>query len=82
METTEKWLSTKEAAAELNRKPATLIAWRTNGTGPRYFHTGRVRYRIEDVRAWEAGEAERRRKAAGRRRLQPGWTSEQAEKAA
>lgn len=33
---------------------ATVYRWRTSGTGPRGFRVGKfVRYRLEDVEAWE-----------------------------
>jgi excisionase family DNA binding protein len=43
-------LTTPEAAAYLNVKPATLEQWRWNGKGPRYCSLGRsIRYRIADL---------------------------------
>lgn len=43
-------MSTVEAAAYLNVKPATLEQWRWNGRGPRFVKIGRsVRYRKSDL---------------------------------
>ena len=43
-------LTTPEAAAYLNVKPATLEQWRWNGRGPSYCKIGRsCRYRIADL---------------------------------
>ena len=52
-------------AALLGIPEATLKRWRTVGTGPDYFVTGRhVRYRRQDVDAWL--ETRRRGSTTGR----------------
>lgn len=50
------WLTTQEVAARLNVEPHTLRSWCRKGTGPRRHRlNGKVlRFRIEDVEAWEA----------------------------
>lgn len=48
-------LTTPEAAAYLNVKPATLEQWRWNGRGPRFCKVGRnCRYRPVDLDAFLA----------------------------
>jgi excisionase family DNA binding protein len=47
-------LTTEEVAALLKVAPATLVDWRHDQRGPRYYKMGReVRYKIEDVLDWE-----------------------------
>lgn len=49
-------LTTKEAAAELGIKPATLEQWRWRGCGPKFCKVGRVcRYRRSDLEEFLAG---------------------------
>jgi len=46
-------LKTKEAAAFLQLKPATLEQWRWNGKGPQFIKLGRsVRYRKVDLESF------------------------------
>jgi len=47
-------LTTKEAAALIKVAPATLVDWRHDRKGPKYFKlNGRmVRYRLSDILAW------------------------------
>lgn len=47
-------MTTEELAAHLRVKPKTLANWRYLGRGPVYVKDGGlVRYRREDVEAWE-----------------------------
>lgn len=47
-------LTTEEVAALLKVAPATLVDWRHEQRGPRYYKMGReVRYRVADVIKWE-----------------------------
>jgi excisionase family DNA binding protein len=47
-------LTTKEVASLLQVAPATLVDWRHEKKGPRYFKMGReVRYKLADVADWE-----------------------------
>lgn len=46
-------VDTKEAAAIVGLRPATLSTLRSRGGGPPYIKLGKaVRYRIEDLREW------------------------------
>lgn len=49
------YLSTRELSRRWKISANTLRNWRFKGIGPRYFKpgSGAVRYRIEDVYAWE-----------------------------
>lgn len=50
-------ITTKEAAAYLSLKPATLIRYRWQGIGPKYIRPGggrAVRYSLTDLDAWIA----------------------------
>ena len=39
---------------------STIYGWRSKGTGPRGFRVGKfVRYRLEDVEAWEQEQLDR-----------------------
>lgn len=39
---------------------STIYGWRSKGTGPRGFRVGKfVRYRLEDVEAWEQEQIDR-----------------------
>ena len=51
-------VSTPQAIADRYGVPlATVYRWRTTGYGPRGFRVGKfVRYRREDVLAWEAAQ--------------------------
>lgn len=47
-------LTTEEVAALLKVAPATLVDWRHDQRGPRYYKMNReVRYKIEDVLEWQ-----------------------------
>ena len=47
-------LTTEEVAALLKIAPATLVDWRHDQRGPRYYKMGReVRYKLVDVVEWE-----------------------------
>ena len=47
-------LTTQEVATLLKISPATLVDWRHDQRGPRYYKMGReVRYRLLDVVEWE-----------------------------
>ena len=47
-------LTTDEVSALLKIAPATLVDWRHDQRGPRYYKMGReVRYRLSDVIEWE-----------------------------
>jgi excisionase family DNA binding protein len=44
---------------------STVYKWNAEGTGPRYMRIGKhVRYRLEDVEAWEAQQVAGRTPAA------------------
>lgn len=49
-------MTTREAAELLGFAEYTLRKWRCYGRGPRYVrcHGNTVRYRIEDLKAWQA----------------------------
>jgi predicted site-specific integrase-resolvase len=52
-------LTNQETAERLRVPLQTLAVWRMNGYGPRFFKAGRyVRYRLEDVEAWEREQVE------------------------
>lgn len=53
--TTPSTLLTPRSLAERYGLPlATIYRWRSSGAGPRGFRVGKfVRYRLEDVEAWE-----------------------------
>ena len=61
-----RYLDTREAAERLGLAPATLARYRITGEGPWHFRLGGcVRYRGDDLEAWEAGRRRsRKRKAA------------------
>lgn len=43
---------------------STIYSWRSKGTGPRGFRVGKfVRYRLEDVQAWEQEQLDKERLA-------------------
>lgn len=49
------YLSVPELAAYLNVAEQTVRTWRKRGDGPKAVKVGRlVRFRWEDIRAWEA----------------------------
>lgn len=54
--TTDRLLTTDEAAEYLRLRPRTLIKWRRTGTGPRYVASGSklVCYRASDLAAYVA----------------------------
>jgi hypothetical protein len=53
-------LTQDEVADRLQISPRTLESWRVSGLGPAFLKVGtRVRYRLEDLKAYEA--AQRRR---------------------
>lgn len=45
-------LTRREAAEFLGVSPSTLARWAMEGTGPAYFKTGSVRYRVRDLEAF------------------------------
>ena len=52
------FLSPQQLADRWGLRPATLAGWRVKGQGPRLLKPGRtlkarVRYRLEDIEAWE-----------------------------
>jgi excisionase family DNA binding protein len=47
-------LTTEDVARLLKIQPATLVDWRHDQRGPRYYRMGRkVRYKLADVRQWQ-----------------------------
>lgn len=47
-------LTTEEVAALIKVSPATLVDWRHEQKGPRYYKMGReVRYKLSDIIKWE-----------------------------
>lgn len=59
------YLDTREAAERLGLAPATLARYRITGNGPWYCQLGGcVRYRGDDLEAWEAGRRRSRRREA------------------
>jgi len=49
------FLRQRDLAQRWGFSPRTLEKWRWQGEGPRFVKIGgRIRYRIEDVEAWEA----------------------------
>lgn len=63
-------LSPAELAAREGVSLAAVYSWNYTGTGPAYFRTGgnagHVRYRLEDVLAWERQRLAKRQQEAGR----------------
>lgn len=58
----ETWLSTVELSDRLKIPVKTLASWASGGTGPRFARMGRYRrYRLGDVRDWEAQQLSTRR---------------------
>jgi excisionase family DNA binding protein len=56
------WLTPEQLAARLTVPKATLYQWRHKGDGPRSCRIGRhLRYRLDDVEAWERSLEERDR---------------------
>ena len=52
-------LTTKDLAQRWQIKEQTLRHWRMRGEGPRALAVGRlVRFRLEDVEAWESAQLE------------------------
>lgn len=50
-------LSTQELADRLSVPLSTIYNWRAYNKGPRAMRVGKyVRYRLEDVQAWEQGQ--------------------------
>ena len=50
-------LTPQDLAAREGVPVATVYNWRTSGYGPRGFRVGKyLRYRLEDVEAWEAAQ--------------------------
>jgi hypothetical protein len=52
------FLTPQQLADRWSLRPATLAEWRVKGHGPRFLKPGRtlkarVRYRLDDVEAWE-----------------------------
>lgn len=61
----EQLLTTEEVATKLRLAPATLVIWRTRGTGPEFLKIGhKVAYREADVAAWLAQRQRRNTVAA------------------
>lgn len=60
-ETNSPWVDTETAACYLGYTPGTLRSWRARGTGPKYrsIHGRCVRYHIDDLNAFVAGEDNR-----------------------
>lgn len=57
----ERHLTTQDLAARLGIPVQTVYGWRVYGKGPRGMRAGKyVRYRIEDVRAWEEAQLDPR----------------------
>ena len=47
-------LTTERVAELLNVAPATLVDWRHDQRGPKYYKMGRqIRYRLEDILKWQ-----------------------------
>jgi predicted DNA-binding transcriptional regulator AlpA len=47
-------LRTEDVAALLKIAPATLVDWRHDQRGPRYYKMGReIRYKLNDIVEWE-----------------------------
>jgi len=61
MDESRRFLRTRDAAAVLDLSPRTLEAYRIYGGGPPFCrpHGRLVRYRLEDLEAWMAGDAHR-----------------------
>jgi hypothetical protein len=52
------FLTPQQLASRWGLRPATLADWRVKGQGPRFLKPGRtlkarVRYRLDDIEAWE-----------------------------
>ena len=61
------YLTTEQAAKRLTLKKSTLEAWRVRGGGPRFLKLGRaVRYRDEDLAAFEEAGVRESTSAEGR----------------
>jgi len=53
------FLTTKEAAFYLARRPYTLIKWRQTGHGPRFRRHGRgIFYHIDDLDTWSKSRSQ------------------------
>lgn len=67
LETTPGALLTPHSLADRYGLPvATIYRWRSTGTGPRGFRVGKfVRYRLEDVEAWENEQIAKEAQPAG-----------------
>jgi hypothetical protein len=53
------WMTTKQAGGYLKLTPKALEHLRARGIGPRFHRlSGRVRYRLTDLRAWAAQQVE------------------------
>lgn len=60
----ERHLSAQEFAVREGVPLATVYGWRVHGKGPRAMRIGKyVRYRMEDVLAWEESQLDRRASA-------------------
>ena len=60
-----RYVDTREAAERLGLAPATLARYRITGAGPWHFRFGGcVRYRGDDLKAWEARRRRSRRREA------------------
>lgn len=47
-------LTVEDLAARMGVEVDTVYAWNSQGTGPNFLRKGKwVRYRVEDVEAWE-----------------------------
>lgn len=59
-------LSPEELAQRLGVSRATVYRWRENGNGPQGFRVGKhLRYRLEDVIAWEEAQLAKEAQPAG-----------------
>ena len=62
-----RYMDTREAAEWLGLAQATLARYRITGEGPSHFRFGGcIRYRMDDLEAWEAGRRRSRRREAAR----------------
>ncbi len=59
-------LKPQELAERFGVPVATVYSWRVKGVGPRGFRVGKfVRYRLEDVEAWENEQLAKEAQPAG-----------------
>jgi hypothetical protein len=47
------WLTTRQVAKRLSLSVGTIENWRYMGKGPVYYKTGKIRYKLSDIIAFE-----------------------------